>query len=128
MHIPVSLYYSVFTIIFSFVLVNFYSFIQEKRKIKTKLKNNESYILFWLGKNIRTIESQIKKVSDFQNQLKEWNTVESISYRIIKLPLSKLQELSSLELYSTLLKIKKDLMTINIKIILCLSIVSNISK
>ena len=66
-HIPATLIYSIVTVIFSFILVNFYSFIHEKRKIKTKLKNNESYTLFWLNKIIKSIVKQIDNINEFNN-------------------------------------------------------------
>ncbi len=106
---PLALFYSLIAILFSFILVNSYSFLQEKRKIKTKLKNNESYILFWLHKIIINIDKYLEGINEFYTTLKEWDNIKPIYFNRVTLPLSKIQELSPVDLYSTFVENKKDI-------------------
>ncbi len=97
---PSTFLYSLLTVVFSFIIVNFYSFIQEKRKIKTNAKKEKHYACFWLKKILEGLEKQTTNVQDFNLIVKDCNVRQKNYYNKIHTPYSKLLEMSSPNLFA----------------------------
>lgn len=93
---------AIWSIIISFIIVTFYSKFEEKRKIKSKLKHNESYILFWVDVLTNHTKKFIHNLTIFNDNLKTWDeNIGTIKYIQTQLPLQKFENVSPVEMYAT---------------------------